>query len=104
MRTCPGPGSGISTSAISNFAFAAGMRAIFIVATSGTLPQAVGVCRADENSSSSPQRLRRIVVSLPLLFYGQPLVDGDPEGVCLAEFGIAASTDPRLDPLDELAF
>src|SRR5689334_16393230 len=32
-RTCPGPGSGTSTSVISNFSLAAGTRAIFIVAT-----------------------------------------------------------------------
>jgi hypothetical protein len=46
-RTCPGLGSGMSTSVISNFSLAAGMRAIFMVATLEDItPTHVGHCPA----------------------------------------------------------
>src|SRR3954469_9575564 len=52
-RTCPGPGSGISTSVSSNFSFAAGTRAIFMVATSGRLLRLSEIFAVAENLGSA---------------------------------------------------
>src|SRR5215213_4079022 len=56
-RTCPGPGSGMSTSTSSNFSFAAGTRAIFMVATSARLLPSIDALlrRGPENNLSNSE-------------------------------------------------